>query len=135
MPSPQKPQLQLGRGSGVSDPIDVQLGARVRKLRIEHGFSQAELGARVGLSFQQIQKYERGKNRISVATLIRICGELEVSPGQMLEEIVEKIASGAAAEPVSLNAARAARALGTIRSDEVREAMFDLAKAIAAADV
>jgi hypothetical protein len=51
----------------------------------------------------------------------------------MLEEIAEKIASGAAAEPVSLNAARDARALATICSDEVREAMLGLAKTIATA--
>ena len=45
-------------------PIDVQVGARMRQRRTLLGMSQEKLGAAVGLTFQQIQKYERGSNRI-----------------------------------------------------------------------
>ncbi|KAA0076105.1 helix-turn-helix transcriptional regulator [Tardiphaga sp. P9-11] len=53
--------------------IDVLIGERIREIRIEKGLSQAALGEAVGVSFQQIQKYERAANRISASTLFAIC--------------------------------------------------------------
>jgi transcriptional regulator with XRE-family HTH domain len=53
--------------------IDTLLGERLRAVRTEKGLSQAALGEAVGVSFQQIQKYERATNRISASTLFAIC--------------------------------------------------------------
>ena len=50
-------------------PIDVQVGRRVRERRILLGITQTELASTVGLTFQQIQKYERGATRISASRL------------------------------------------------------------------
>ena len=50
-------------------PIDVQVGRRVRERRILLGISQTELASAVGVTFQQVQKYERGANRISASRL------------------------------------------------------------------
>ncbi len=50
-------------------PVDVHVGGRVRARRTLIGMSQTELGKRVGLGFQQIQKYERGMNRIAASRL------------------------------------------------------------------
>jgi transcriptional regulator with XRE-family HTH domain len=60
------------------DPIDIHVGARVRMRRIMIGLSQQALGHAVGLNFQQIQKYERGFNRISASTLHRLAEALDV---------------------------------------------------------
>lgn len=56
----------------VADDIDVFVGARVRLRRIALGISQERLGDALGLTFQQIQKYERGQNRIGAGRLYRI---------------------------------------------------------------
>jgi transcriptional regulator with XRE-family HTH domain len=52
--------------------LDLQLGTRVRTTRKTQGMSQAYLADRIGCSFQQVQKYESGANRLSVGTLLRI---------------------------------------------------------------
>lgn len=53
----------------MTNPIDVHVGKRVTYLRLLHGYSQKELGNALGISFQQIQKYEAGRNRISAGKL------------------------------------------------------------------
>ena len=55
------------------------------RLRLERGISQEDLAAKIGTSFQQLQKYETGKNRITVGRLVKICEALEVS----LDEIID----------------------------------------------
>ena len=60
------------------DPVDIHVGARVKLRRTLVGLSQMELGGAIGLTFQQVQKYERGSNRISASMLHRIAGALDV---------------------------------------------------------
>ena len=60
------------------DPIDVHVGSRVRLRRRLLGMSQGRLGKALGLTFQQIQKYERGTNRISSSRLYRLSKTLDV---------------------------------------------------------
>jgi transcriptional regulator with XRE-family HTH domain len=50
-------------------PIDVHVGARIRLRRITRGLTQSDLARRVGISFQSVQKYERGENRVSASRL------------------------------------------------------------------
>ena len=57
---------------------DAEVGRRIRARRLECGFSQSDLARRVGISFQQIQKYEKGVNRVSARRLQRIAGALQV---------------------------------------------------------
>jgi transcriptional regulator with XRE-family HTH domain len=59
--------------------IDTKIGANVRNRREALGITQAQLGQSVGVTFQQIQKYERGANRISAAALLKIANALECS--------------------------------------------------------
>src|SRR5580700_3727149 len=54
------------------DPIDVEVGARIRARRVFLGMSQTKLAIALGLTFQQVQKYERGDNRVSASTLVRV---------------------------------------------------------------
>ena len=70
-----------GRGRRKADtphPVDIHVGARVRLRRIELGMSQEKLAAELGLTFQQVQKYERAANRISASRLYHIGKVLDV---------------------------------------------------------
>ena len=62
------------------DPIDVMIKLRVRVRRKALSMSQTELGNRIGVTFQQVQKYERGVNRIAGSTLVRVAQALEDLP-------------------------------------------------------
>jgi transcriptional regulator with XRE-family HTH domain len=66
------------RSSDKPDPVDVQVGARVRLRRNMLGLSQEKLGAAIGLTFQQVQKYERGANRIGASRLHELSRVLDV---------------------------------------------------------
>ena len=59
------------------DPVDIAIGARMRLRRKSLGISQGVLSDRVGVSFQQIQKYENGANRISFSRLVQIARALK----------------------------------------------------------
>jgi transcriptional regulator with XRE-family HTH domain len=61
-----------------SDLRDRKIGQRIRALRLERGISQTELGNLIGVTFQQIQKYEKGANRVAAGRLHRIAETLRV---------------------------------------------------------
>jgi len=62
----------------------VEIGARLRVARINAKLTQAQVGARLGVSFQQVQKYERGINRISGAMMFEACRLLKIDPNYLL---------------------------------------------------
>jgi len=66
-------------------PVDRHVGQQLRIRRIHSNLSQTELGAKIGLSYQQIQKYESGKNRISASMLYEFAGRLNVPVAQFFE--------------------------------------------------
>jgi transcriptional regulator with XRE-family HTH domain len=68
-----------------ADPIDVHVGARVRTRRRWLGFSQTQLATALGITFQQVQKYERGANRVSASMLLKVARKLEVTVGYFFE--------------------------------------------------
>jgi transcriptional regulator with XRE-family HTH domain len=61
-----------------TDFRDIEIAKRIRALRLKRGISQSELGGSLGITFQQVQKYERGANRISAGRLQRIAEVLQV---------------------------------------------------------
>lgn len=69
------------------DPIDVFAGERLRARRKFLGMSQQALADAVGITFQQVQKYERGANRISVSKLARMARALQASPAEFFPGI------------------------------------------------
>lgn len=77
---------------GSPNPIDVYVGARVKMRRTLLGMSQEKLGEAIGLTFQQVQKYERGLNRISASRLFDISKVLEVPISFFFEEMDEQVA-------------------------------------------
>jgi transcriptional regulator with XRE-family HTH domain len=68
-----------------SGPLDAMLGARLRTLRVSRGISQAVLAEKIGVSFQQVQKYERGANRVGANRLARIAAVLDVAVTEFFE--------------------------------------------------
>lgn len=68
------------------DPIDIAVGLRLRTLRKSKGMSQEQLGKALGITFQQIQKYERGTNRISASMLVKSARTLDVSASSLLPD-------------------------------------------------
>ena len=62
------------------DPVDVEVGRRICSLRLALGRNQSELGRAVDKTFQQIQKYEKGSNRVSASVLYKIAQYLGVEP-------------------------------------------------------
>lgn len=74
------PQWDTSRGLAMSADIDLQLGKRLRRRRRLLGLTQSDVAERVGIRFQQIQKYECGGNRISAARLWQFIQVLDVPP-------------------------------------------------------
>ena len=67
--------------------VDQLVGDRIRRRRILIGLTQDQLGESLGISYQQIQKYETGANRVSAGRLYLIAARLEVSPGWFFDPI------------------------------------------------
>lgn len=109
--------------------VDIHVGERIREFRRLRGISQAELGRRIGVSFQQVQKYETGLNRVGASRLWRI--------SQALETRIECFFEGAA-WPRSRNAsspdARSltiAREIEAITDDMLKKRVLDLVRFLA----
>ena len=77
------------------DPIDVHVGSRIRSLRQSLRLSQTTLGNKLGITFQQIQKYENGANRVSASALYRIAYLFDVGVGYFFDQMPKEIALGA----------------------------------------
>lgn len=74
--------------------VDLEIGLRVRRRRLELDMSQETLAGQLGLTFQQVQKYEKGTNRISCATLVAICEILKVSTNYFFEDLADVSKNG-----------------------------------------
>lgn len=72
------------------DPIDVEVGARIRSTRKSQDISQQDLADAIGLTFQQVQKYERGSNRVSASKLVHIAQALNVGANELLPQSAVK---------------------------------------------
>lgn len=103
-----------------ANPIDTAVGQRIRNRRLELGLSQTNLGDKVGVSFQQIQKYEKGTNRVSASALYEIARVLRVPLTFFFDMILE----AALEHDSTVDAATRAR-LAYIRSRE-GERLVDL---------
>jgi transcriptional regulator with XRE-family HTH domain len=70
-----------------ADPVDIMVGLRIRKFRRERKLTQERICREMGVTFQQVQRYERGINRISASMLVRVAKALAVQPGDLLPSI------------------------------------------------
>jgi transcriptional regulator with XRE-family HTH domain len=122
-----------------ANAVDRRLGQRVRARRLEIGMSQERLAEILGITFQQVQKYEKGVNRIAASRLLAIATALDLSIGRMFEGISPPKGAGVAEDESALfNMALAtpegSKLLGlfaSIDDPNVRRRVFDLVKVVA----
>ena len=124
------------------DPIDIHVGSRVRLRRTLLGMSQEKLGRALGLTFQQIQKYERGANRIGSSRLYKLSRIMDVPVAFFFEEMPSETAARAKAlrektgetfktEQLSKRETlELVRAYYRIQDPKVRKRIFELVKAV-----
>jgi transcriptional regulator with XRE-family HTH domain len=129
-------QLQVKMTPRGGDPRDAEIGQRVRTLRLQRGLSQTELGNLIGVTFQQVQKYEKGTNRISAGRLQRIAEVLTVPVSFFFSGFEDQQKpSGALDVEFSFlqteGALRLARAYARIKRPGVRLQLLRLTEAIA----
>ncbi len=82
-----KSKQRFGRGTGKPHPVDLHAGERVRQRRRLLGITQTDLGDAIGVTFQQVQKYERGVNRIGASRLFDLARVLDVPIDYFFEDI------------------------------------------------
>lgn len=70
--------------------VDIELGARIRARRSERKMSQEQLAAAIGVTFQQVQKYEKGVNRVAASTLVDISDALGIAAGELLPSAIAR---------------------------------------------
>jgi transcriptional regulator with XRE-family HTH domain len=75
-----------------SEPLDAMVGAKVRVFRLNRGISQTALAEQLGVTFQQVQKYEKGANRIGASRLSQIAAALDISIADLFEPSRERAA-------------------------------------------
>ena len=135
-------------GTGIPNPIDVHVGGRVRLRRTLLGLSQEKLGEAIGLTFQQVQKYERGANRIGASRLFDLSRVLDVPVGYFFDDMSDDVAArsprqirGLVEEPEAYEPDPMAkretlelvRAYYKIRDPRIRKRLFEMTKALGAA--
>lgn len=150
--TPEKPTRRRGnRGrtpSGKPNPIDVHVGTRVRLRRTLLGMSQEKLGEALGLTFQQVQKYERGANRVGASRLFDLSRVLDVpvsfffddmtddtksqAPSLLMGGGVEEAAAIYEHDPLTKRETlELVRAYYRIADPSIRKRVYELAKALA----
>jgi len=120
------------------DPVDVEVGHRIRLERLARGLSQTALANQLGVTFQQVQKYEKGVNRVGAGRLTKIAEVLGVQVGTFFtgKEILDAEQPTAAdnASPLKLltvsGAFRLLRAYAEIEDSALRRSIVDLVEQI-----
>lgn len=80
----------MPRTNKLTSKMDVEIGRAIARVRTLKGMNQTDLGEHLGVTFQQVQKYERGQNRLSVSSLITLCRALEISPLDIIGPLIGK---------------------------------------------
>ena len=130
-------------------PTDAHVGKRVRLRRTLLGMSQEKLGKELGLTFQQVQKNERGTNRIGASRLYELSNILDVPVSYFFDDMPPDVAGERPERPAGMTEAQGAlyepdplakretlelvRAYYQIKSDKARKRIFELTKTIAKA--
>lgn len=110
--------IRTTRGAGA---VDIHIGGRIRALRNMKKLSQQELGEALGVSFQQVQKYEKGTNRVSGGRLMQIAASLGVDASHLLENAPT---NGKAVKHIQRDGSLSVTALDEVASDLIGIRLF-----------
>ena len=117
------------------DAVDSLVGRNIRILRLDRGMSQTELGHRLGVTFQQVQKYENGTNRIGSGRLFKIGNVFGVPISAFFDGAEHTLGDGNGRSPTALltepHALRLLQAFCSLESDDMRRTIADLVENIA----
>ena len=115
------------------DPLDVMVGTKIRIFRTHRGLSQSNLAEKIGVAFQQVQKYENGTNRVGASRLSRIAAALDISIGELFEPSQPKLPNSKS--PLDLlaerDALRVLKAFARTTDPRVRRAIAQLVESVA----
>ena len=119
----------------MAHPVDVHVGKRIRHRRWLVGMTQQQLAERVGIKFQQIQKYETGANRVSASRLWDIADALDVQISFFFEGLEQDSDSKSDADAVPADLLGDKEALDLVRSyyaipENQRRRLFELARVL-----
>ena len=121
--------------SRTSEAIDAEVGARVRLRRRLLGLTQGQLAEALGITFQQVQKYERGTNRVSASMLVRIARRLDTTVAALVGEESVSTTSPRLLETLATPDALALlQAYARIHRTRAKEAIVGLVMEMAASD-
>ena len=113
------------------DPIDIAVGHRIRVRRKWLGVSQSTLAEHLGVSFQQVQKYERGANRVSASMLVRIASKLDTSVGDLVGEATEQTGDPSLFEKLAVpGAVQLLEAFASVKQPGLRTAILNLTRSL-----
>jgi transcriptional regulator with XRE-family HTH domain len=116
------------------DPLDAMVGARIRIFRTDRGLSQSDLAEKIGVAFQQVQKYESGANRVGASRLSRIAAALGIAIGELFEPSAQH-KSPSSKSPFQLlaerDALRVLKAFARTTDPRVRRAIAQLVESVA----
>jgi transcriptional regulator with XRE-family HTH domain len=113
------------------DPIDIAVGARIRMRRRHVGVSQQALADELGVSFQQVQKYERGANRVSASVLVKIARRLDCTVAALVGEESRAVDDALAPTLAAPGALVLLEAFVRIQDPQIRRKLVDLVVALA----
>jgi transcriptional regulator with XRE-family HTH domain len=121
----------------MAQPVDVKVGQVIRLLRLQRNISQFDLAANIGVGYQQIQRYERGQNRVSASRLVKIADALGADVRDFFEDpkpdceipINDNFLPKALMTRQGLELMRA---FHTIESAHIRATVLDLVKSLVA---
>jgi transcriptional regulator with XRE-family HTH domain len=123
------------RSAKSPSPVDVTVGLNVRVWRMASGLSQAQLANRLGVTFQQVQKYEIGANRIGTSRLVKLAAILDIPISVLFQGTNAADPSQSLLGLVSDSRSfRLARAFAAIKHNAFRVALVELVERIAAAE-
>ena len=111
--------------------VDRAVGHRIRELRVLRGMSQSALGAAVGLTFQQVQKYERGGNRIGAGRLLQIAEILDVPVSALFDQAPRKAGDVVTVAPVASRRVMDATRYLNLIDDNAAQSILDLVRTMA----
>jgi transcriptional regulator with XRE-family HTH domain len=120
------------------DPVDIEVGHRIRIERLARGLSQTALATQLGVTFQQVQKYEKGVNRVGAGRLTKIAEVLGIEVGTFFgaKDMADPdaVKGSEVSSPLKLltvsGAFRLLRAYGDIEDSNLRRAIVDLVEQI-----